>query len=109
MNAAAFQRAVLRGAGSSPFKGDVTLIYGTTRHEVKDCVVKSGDNKAQADEFGLTHARTLDVHVLKTKLPRKPTVDKDAIEYLGRAYHLDSVEGDDACSPFWVIAASAPV
>jgi hypothetical protein len=109
MTSVAFQKAFLKGISASPFKGTVTLIYGTDRYEVTDCVVKSGDNKAQAEEYGIKHVRTLDVQVPKTALPSMPSVAKHAIEYEGRTYALISVSGEDAASPVWVISATSAV
>lgn len=103
-----FQKAVLRGMAASPSGGVVVLIYGSTRHTCKGCIVASGDNKAKADEFGLEHQRTLDVHIPKTALPRKPGI-KDLIEYQDRRYTLNSIKGDDALSPVWVVSATAPL
>ena len=109
MNArqAAFQKAMQRGRAASPFTGEVTVIMGATRHRVCG-LVSSGDNKAQVDEFGLEHVRTLEAHLPKCRLPRRPDASLDAVEYLGRSYKLASIKGGDACSDVWVISAVAP-
>lgn len=108
MSPAQFQKSVLRGMGASPFSSSVVLIYGGTRHTCPGCVVGSGDNKAKADQYGLEHERTLDVHIPKSTLTRAPEI-KDLIEYKGRKYTLNSIEGHDDFSPVWVVSASAPL
>ena len=78
-----FQKAVLRGMAGSHAGGSVIMIYGSTRHVCHGCVIGSGDNKAKADQYGLEHQRTLEVHIPKSTLPREPSI-KDLIEYKAR-------------------------
>lgn len=115
MSPEAFKKAHLRGMGGSPFQGSVVIRMGTTDYTVCGCVIKSGDNKAQAEEWGLEHVRTLEVQLPKCRtdggkwLPRDPSVQLDTITYEGRLYRLQSVSGLDDFSPVWVIQASAPL
>jgi len=104
-----FKESVEFSMTDSFFSGSVTFIYGSTRHLCVGCDIASGDNKAKADEFGLTHSLTLEVHVPKSALPRRPVSATDAVEYQGRKYTIDSIEGDDAWSPVWTVDASAPL
>jgi hypothetical protein len=111
---AAFKKAVLAGMAASPFSGTVTVQMGSTQYSVTCCMVRSGDNKAQADELGLEHVRTLEAHLPKltcghrATLPRRPDVALDAVIYKGRTYKFVSIMGDDDVSPVWVISATAP-
>jgi hypothetical protein len=115
MNAADFQRAHLRGISGSPFQGRVVVTMGSTEYTVCGCVVKSGDNKAEAEEYGLAHVQTLEVQIPKCRptggkwLPRDPSAALDAIAYEGRIYKIQSVSGLDDFSPVWVVQASAPL
>jgi len=115
MSPATFAAAVARGMAASPFRADLTFIFGSTRHLVKGCTVSSGDNKAKSDEYGTEHTRTLRCHVPKktgagiATLPRQPAVDLDALEHNGRKYNLVSLTGFDDHSPAWVIEAAAPL
>jgi hypothetical protein len=115
MSPATFAAAVSRGMAASPFRSDLTFIFGTTRYLVKNCIVSSGDNKAKSDEYGTEHTRSLRCHVPKKNpdrtatLPRQPAVDLDAVEHLGRKYNLVSITGFDDHSPAWVIEAAAPL
>jgi len=115
MNAADFQRAHLRGISGSPFQGRVVVTMGSTEYPICGCVVKSGDNKAEAEEWGLAHVRTLEVQIPKCRptggkwLPRDPSASLDAIAYEGRIYKIQSVSGLDDFSPVWVVQASAPL
>jgi hypothetical protein len=110
-----FRAAVLRGMKASPFAAGVIVLMAGARHHVSGAVVSSGDNKAKAEEFGLEHLRTLDAHLPKLRadgqpmLPRRPDAALDAVEYLGRNYKIESVEGEDAASPVWVIHATCPL
>ena len=109
-----FKAAHLRGMAASPFTGAVTLLLDGEEYDFAGCLVKSGDNKAEAEEWGLEHQRTLQVQLPKLcrgveVLPRRPDVSKDALRYQGRDYSLASVSGDDDCSPVWVIDATAPL
>lgn len=115
MTPAAFAAAVSRGMAASPFRDDLTFIYGSTRYIVKNCTVHSTDNKAKSDEYGTEHTRSLHCHIPKKTpggiptLPRAPEVDLDAIEHNGRKYNLVSLTGFDDYSPAWVIEAAAPL
>jgi len=114
MTSAKFQAAVLRGMAASPFSGSVVVIMGSTRYTIAGCQVASGDNKAESDEYGTAHVRTLKAHLPKlingsASLPRALDAAKDAIEYQGRKYNLTSIQGADACSPVWVIDCAAPL
>ena len=104
MSPQAFAAAVSRGMAASPFgttpQRTLVLIVGTTRHVLKGCLFKDGDNRLQHDEFDVPHVRTLDVHT--------PDAARDAIEYAGRSYKLTSIAGDAAHSPVWVIRATTP-
>ncbi len=109
-----FQQAHLRGMAASPFTGTVEVLIGGDVYPVTGCVVRSGDNKAKAEEWGLQHVRTLSVQLPKqcngvATLPRRPAADTDALRYDGREYRMVSISGDDAASPVWVIQANAPL
>jgi hypothetical protein len=110
-----FKKAHLRGLAGSPFQSGVVIRMGTTDYTVCGCVIKSGDNKAQAEEWGLEHVRTLEVQMPKCRatggkwLPRDPAAALDTITYAGRVYKIQSVSGLDAFSPVWTIQASAPL
>jgi len=107
-----FKAAVSRGMAASPFattsREPLILITGSTRTPLAGCIIDVGDNKAQADEWGIDHVFTLDAHIPKSLLAAKPRVDLDAVEYQGRRYNLTSASGDEAHSPVWVIGASSP-
>lgn len=101
-----------RGLAASPFASTkaapLILIRGSERTELAGCVIEVGDNKAQADEWGIDHVFTLEAQIPKARLATKPSVTLDAVEYQSRRYNLTSASGDEAHSPVWVIAGSSP-
>lgn len=98
---------------ASPFASTsaapLILIVGSTRKSLTGCVVEVGDNKAQADEWGIDRVFTLEAQIPKAVLATKPRVDLDAVEYQGRRYNLTSAAGDEAHSPVWIIEGSSPL
>lgn len=104
---ARFHRSVQRTAAASFFTGTVVVIMGSDRFEVKNCVLNSGTNAAELQEFDVKQVRTLDVEIPKSALPRKPNQNLDGIEYNGIKYTLTNVEGEDDVAPDWSVSATA--
>lgn len=107
-----FKDALMRGMVASPFAtttaAPLILIRGAVRTEITGCVIEVGDNKAEADEWGIDHVFTIEAQIPKSKLATKPSVSLDAVEYQSRRYNLTSSSGDEEHSPVWVIAGSSP-
>ena len=105
--------AVSSGMAASPFAttpaAPLILIVGTTRQPLVGCIIETGDNKAKAQEWGLDHVFTIDVHIPKKLVAVKPRVDLDAVEYQGRQYKLNASSGDESYSPVWVVGGECPV
>ena len=98
---------------ASPFgttaKDPLILIRASTRTPLPGCIIKTGDNKAKAEEWGIDHCFTIKAHIPKALIATQPRVDLDALEYQGRQYKLNMSSGDESYSPVWVVGGECPV
>ena len=98
---------------ASPFAttsvSPLILIRGTTRTPLPGCVVKTGDNKARSEEWGVDHCFTIKAQIPKALITTQPRVDLDAVEYAGRQYKITMSSGDEAHSSAWAIGGTCPM
>lgn len=104
-----FAAAHLRGIQGSFSRGEITVKRKDGSVLIPNCLVATGTNKAQAEEYGLALARTLDLQIQKDCLQRRPSPANELIIHQGREYTIAAVEGDDDASPVWALSCTAPI
>jgi hypothetical protein len=108
-----FRAAVALGMAASPFATTgavpLVLIVGSTRKELKGCLIEYSCSEAPLEETGIMPGHRLEVHVPKKLVATKPNHELDALEYQGRSYKFGPVTGTEPFSPVWVMKAMSPI
>lgn len=108
-----FKTAILTGMAVSPFttssESPLVVLATGTRISLEGCLIKTEHRTESYDATGIHPGFYLDAHIPKHLLRVKPKMNIDALEYLGRAYSLSAVSGDDEISPVWVVRGHSPL
>jgi hypothetical protein len=103
-----FAEALQIGAAASPFRKKVIWEHAGEAIE-RDVECLLGDNGIEHKEYGDKLVRTIQASLPKSEFQKRPAANGDLLVCDGREYGITNVEGDDACSPFWIVSGNAPV
>lgn len=107
-----FNRSLKTGDAASPFRlAAVTVKFGNGEIlTVPNVQGETGTNEVEHKEYGDPLTRTISVSIPKDQLPnRRPKEHNDLLICNGIEWKISHVDGEDACSPFWLITGNAPL